>query len=428
MSERTSIAIFIADALAWSREPNEKLAIRLLRSHYSGVAHDIAAAYATIAAHDGNLLDTIGHERLALPADDRDALLAFARGLERFRAAATLGDDALAQLVRQTFGLPDSTVAYVGPAATGEFELAPAADAEPALGVKVPQRHFSASSLNAFVECRRKWFYRYICSSIEDKSSLASLYGTSFHTALEWFHEEFGHPTQAEETRMRARIPGYVERAFEQYRPEFGTPVEFTLHLRRAQRTAQRYVTWLIERSKRTPFTVVGRELAAELQVEGFDFIGYIDRVDRFDTGNVCVLDYKTGSIAGSAAEYRDKVRSFREFQLPFYYWAREAAGDRVTSLALIPLKDALLDVRPIELEIVALARDDVRRNGDAYGTLAILDLERARAKMAELCREITSNTIAHYGVTTDPSVCRYCAYALACNDRPAPEENRFGR
>ncbi len=64
-------------------------------------------------------------------------------------------------------------------------------------------------------------------------------------------------------------------------------------------------------------------------------------------------MDYKTGSIAMSAAEYREKVRRFRDFQLPFYYWARTAAGDRVTKLVLIPLRDALLDVRPIILDVV---------------------------------------------------------------------------
>src|SRR5581483_8244038 len=125
---------------------------------------------------------------------------------------------------------------------------------------------------------------------------------------------------------------------FERFRPDFTTAVEFTLQLRRAQRTAQRYIGWLVERWKRAPFTVVGRELPAALKVEGFDFIGFIDRLDRNDvTGTVSVMDYKTGSIATSAAEYREKVRKFRDFQLPFYYWAREAQGDRVATLALIP-------------------------------------------------------------------------------------------
>ena len=123
--------------------------------------------------------------------------------------------------------------------------------------------------------------------------------------------------------------------------------------MRRAQRTAQRYVDWLLAQEKEAPFEVLGREVPAELDLEGRPFVGYIDRLDRDErSGGIGVVDYKTGNIATSAAEYCEQVRRFRDFQLPFYYWARTLAGDRVTSLVLIPLKDALLDVHPIVLHV----------------------------------------------------------------------------
>ena len=81
---------------------------------------------------------------------------------------------------------------------------------------------------------------------------------------------------------------------------------------------------------------MIGREIPVNLDLDGFDFVGFIDRLDRDDrTGAVSIFDYKTGSIATSAAEYREEVRRFADFQLPFYYWARTAAGDRVSRLAL---------------------------------------------------------------------------------------------
>jgi hypothetical protein len=141
------------------------------------------------------------------------------------------------------------------------------------------------------------------------------------------------------------------------------------------------------------------------------------------------VIDYKTGSIALSAAEYRDDVAAFREFQLPFYYWARTAAGDRVTKLALVPLKDALLDVAPVELEIVADARPATgRRNDSPTGTISIAELERARTRMIAYADLLSSETLAAYPATDDPEACRYCAYKDGCRERPLAAEERFGR
>jgi hypothetical protein len=167
----------------------------------------------------------------------------------------------------------------------------------------------------------------------------------------------------------------------------------------------------------------------ANLDLEGQAFIGFIDRLDRDErSGGIGVVDYKTGSIATSAAEYREKIRQFRDFQLPFYYWARTAEGDRVSRLALLPLKDALLDVRPIVLEVVLGPVTQPRRNDAPAGTIAVADLERARGRMIELSAELASGSVERFAVATDPSACAYCAYAAACSGKPAPAEEKFGR
>ena len=421
-----SVSAFVADAVLWSRSGDEVVALRLFRSHHSGVAHDVAAAYIVVASRDENLCEAIARGRLALPADDRDAVIGFARALDRLREARG-DDDVVAALARETFGLDAHELAL--PAVPPGIQLTEPALAEAPAPVRAPQARFSASSLNTYVECPRKWFYRYACGAVEDPGSSASYYGTAFHLALEWFHEEFERPSPDDEAHMLDVIPAFIERAFSVHRDDFETRIEYALQLRRAKRTARRYVSWLVERARRSPFTVIGRELPIAMQIEGFDFIGYIDRLDRDERGMVSVIDYKTGSIAASAAEYRDKVRSFADFQLPFYYWAREAAGDRVSTLALVPLKDALLDVRPIELEVLPFARDDGRRrDASPYGTISVSDLERSRAKMVQICRELTDGSLSRFPVTDDPSACVYCAYATACNDRPASAENKFGR
>ena len=295
-----------------------------------------------------------------------------------------------------------------------EIELTEAVEREEAGGVSPWQKHFSASALNAYGECARKWFYRYACAAVEDPGSSASAYGTAFHLALEDFHGDFPRPRSTDRSAMRHRIRECVTWAFERNRDGFETRVEFELQVRRAQRTAQRYVDWFLVQEQEAPFEVLGREVSAELDLEGRAFVGFIDRLDRDErTGDIGVVDYKTGSIATSAAEYGEKVRRFRDFQLPFYYWARTAAGDRVTKLVLIPLKDALLDVRPVVLEVGK--------------TIKLDDLKRSRQKMIELSTVLASGEIRRFEPTDNAAACTYCAYQTACADKPPAEAQRFG-
>ncbi len=260
------------------------------------------------------------------------------------------------------------------------------------------------------------------------KSSSASAYGLAFHEALEQFHQHYPRPGDVAPSELLPKLEGFLNVRFDREWLGFGTAVERELQRRRALRTARKYVQWLLEEAARAPYTVVGCELRVEMQLEGYDFLGYIDRLDRDDrSGAVTVLDYKTGSIPRTAAEYREKVRALRDFQLPFYYWARTAAGDHVSRLALVPLKDALLDVQPIALEVtpVPIAAIDAR---SALGMIPVVELERARTRMVEICRELTSGTISDFPATLDPGVCTFCDYAIACRERPAQRPERFAR
>ena len=414
MNDSRTERAFAADARRWSENGEEASLLRLFRSPHSGVSHDIAAAYATLAERTGSLLDTIAGDLLALPSLERDAVFAFAERARTRDAKLFVPQTARRSRAKQARSFP--------------LDLAQPAKPEAHGIVRARRPHFSASALNTYVECERKWFYRYVCAAVEDRGSAASAYGTAFHLALERFHVRYSQPQPSEAAAMLHDIEREIDAAFKELRSGFPTAVEFELQLRRARRTARRYVAWLSAEAARAPFTVIGRELPTQLELEGFAFIGFIDRLDRDERGSTRIVDYKTGTIAASAAEYREKVERFGDFQLPFYYWARTAEGDRVTNLALLPLKDALLDVRPVVLEVVPVPTPPTTKRDASIGTIPISELERAKTRMIEICRELTAEQPRTFDVTRDPDSCVFCAYVNACARRPPADGERFGR
>jgi RecB family exonuclease len=391
---------------------------------FAHALRSIARAYRVPDAGFGDVLAAIGRA-LAPPAPVVAALERIARDFDAARALGPSWEaaDAIDEIAAELAGCTPL------PLAAPAWEPAPVVVPEPPVPVTSRRATFSASSLNAFAECERKWFFRYVCSAVEDRGSSASFYGIAFHAALEDFHASHTRFETADAATLGPVLDYCIVTSFDRHRTRFDAPVEFELQKRRARRTAKRYLAWLIERAKREPFTVTGCETGTDVKLGGYQFIGFIDRLDRDDaTGGVTVVDYKTGAIAKSAGEYLADVLAFRDFQLPFYYWARTEAGDRVTRLALVPLKDALLDVAPIELTVVAERPRTPGRKTGTTAQIGIPDLVRARDRMIALAATLAKPTLAHYAATDDPDDCRYCAYSDACRQRPSVAEERFGR
>ena len=386
-------------------------ALRSLRGEAASARELLATIVSAFSLGDG-----APHERQTL-----DALEAESVAFDLRRGESPLDPRAFAAFLQDHFA---------GTRSLATHDIHPFARREPEVPHPVHRRtlRFSASALEMYAECERKWFYRYVCSAVEDPGSPASFYGSAFHLALENFHGDVPRPDGADPESLLTRLVAWINAAFDKYRSGFGGEIEFELHRRRARRTARRYIAWLLERSRSAPFTVVGREAEVELDLQGYTFIGYIDRIDRDDvSGALTVVDYKTGHIAESAREYRDDITRFIEFQLPFYYWAQTMKGERVTRLALVPLREPHGEVVPVELEVVPLSAPPIRGRARS-GTIGIDELERARTKMVEIARYLTEERIVRFPPAMNPEVCTYCVYRHSCRERPVAEAERFHR
>ena len=411
-------------------EPPESVDARILRACYdqleglssrsSAVSERVLAAFRAQGATAYEVAATIARE---LSLEDAEPILTVASALDKASelAGATweLADLRLA-LERELLPRPRGRASPAEkPKLTNQEAALPVAG----------RRYQSASSLNLYAECARKWFFKYLCGAVEDKPSPASAYGTAFHSALEAFHRAYPSISGISARELELRLEGEINTAFEAQRAHFGSEVEYRLNRRRAQRTAKKYLAWLHERAAKEPFEVVGCEVKADVKLDGVEFRGYIDRVDRDErTGRVTVFDYKTGSIAESAAEYRKMINDRSEFQLLYYYWAQTEAGAGVRSLALVPLREAHLNVNPIELEVVPAAPPLRGRDDGPRGVIPLIELERARTAMIELGRKLSTNIAEPFMATDDASSCRYCVYAPACREKPPNYGTPFAR
>jgi len=466
------LTAFVCDAVRYAADGSDDDARRLLRAPFSGVPRADAGALLTIARPRRNLLETIEQERVPLPREAQLAGRRFVRALEQLRAAFRAQGASARELVAtaaaafevrdsaeraslepllaaaarvdarcsesgRTWDVRELSDALEAAVARADSQAAPATqlrtlgpyEREPLQPVRTRRGHFSASSLGTFAQCERQWYYKYVCSAVQDTSSAASVYGSAFHWALERFHQDFPRADAASRDVLARSLETWIATAFERFRGGFPTSVEYELQRRRARRTGVLYLNWFLERSRKAPFEVVGTEASVETVLGGYAFVGYIDRLDRDDkTGAITVIDYKTGNIVESASEFRAKVANFLDFQLPFYYWARSAEGERVTRLALVPLKDSILEVRPIELEVVPIAAPRGGYDPATTGTIGVDELERARARMVEIARTLSDEPLEHFPPAQDPESCRYCVYLNACRERPLQREDRFGR
>ncbi|HET9343484.1 MAG TPA: PD-(D/E)XK nuclease family protein [Candidatus Eremiobacteraceae bacterium] len=298
--------------------------------------------------------------------------------------------------------------------------------------VVAPRMTFSASRLNMFVKCPRRFFYEYLCDAVDERTTSNAVYGKVFHAALEALHREVRIPSAWQRGEVLDKLCLQLDAAFGVASREFESELEYAVLRLRARQVARHYVRWLFEETADAPLEISDVEERHDVLLGDHRFVGYIDRVDRpAGGGPVTILDYKTGRIEEDPEEYLRQVRTGDEAQLALYYAMRRARGDQVARIALVSIRDArdrtwvlALDIADESGKSVAPRRE---RAGVLRATCSLADLEASLAALTRRCDEITTEGFDHFAVGDDPP-CSYCAYAASCRERPDDQERIFAR
>lgn len=282
-------------------------------------------------------------------------------------------------------------------------------DQAPARPAAAPPGSLSPSRASDFMQCPLLYRFRVI-DKLPEKPSEAATRGTLVHAVLERLFDAPAEERTA--PRAAALIPGQWERLRES-KPELA---ELFADAGEGEEAAgERMARWLgdVERLVERWFTLedptrlepVERELFVQAELEsGLKLRGIIDRVDVAPTGEVRIVDYKTGKAP------RPQYAEGALFQMKFY--------------ALVVWR--LKGVVPRRLQLVYLGSGDVVTYDPVQA-----DLERVERKLLALWEAIQLATETGEWRPRPTKLCGWCDHQAVCPEfggTPRPTRCRSSR
>ncbi len=289
---------------------------------------------------------------------------------------------------------------------------------------------FSASAINSYLDCRLRFYFRYV-AGLKEKEEVTtgidpSTFGTILHSAMELLYKiGDGRTSRKFDThgieRMKLQIPAAVDEAIGLfYKKAEGQELELSGQLQIAREIFVKYLRAILDYDQKNgDFEIIGleKEYPAGISVETLEgrmevtLSGVIDRMDIKD-GVVRLIDYKTGkdtkkvkSIA-SLFDRDEKNRNKAAMQTMLYAHFYETAHPENQ----LPLKPGIFNIKEIynpqfnpflQLEGVEIA--DYRRFAEEF-----------RTGLSGLLGEIFDPTKS-FDQTDKVEKCMYCAYKEIC-------------
>ncbi len=235
---------------------------------------------------------------------------------------------------------------------------------------------WSPSRLKTYLECKRKYYYRYI-EKIEAPQEEELNEGLFLHKVLDALFES--DDRYEEEVQMQQNL----EKLLYAHHPLEHTKAAYQKLL--WTQKLKPFVKKQVAHFKKG-WRVVAREEEIAGEIGGLRFKGRIDRLDQNDTGTL-VLDYKSGSTA--QAQKVQNLETLTDFQMSIYH---HLLAPRYRNLTLAFVK--ILEEGQIE-EIKALEEKNKMLAEH------IVALKQTDSFVAQKCESLQT--------------CKYCEYALMC-------------
>jgi len=235
---------------------------------------------------------------------------------------------------------------------------------------------WSASRLKTYLDCKRKYYYRYI-QKIQAKEEDELNEGLFLHSLLDHLYREKNSYESKEE--MQKKIDMLLDEllAFDDAKIAYQKLLW--------KEKLKGFVDSQIEHFK-ADWKVLEREKEFSSEIGGLRFKGRIDRIDQ-NAAETLVLDYKSGSIA--EANKSKNLENLSDFQMSIYH-AMISSKYQNINLAFMKIleKGEREEITALEEKNALLAEH-------------IIELKQTKSFVAEKCDNLQK--------------CKYCEFTLLC-------------
>jgi RecB family exonuclease len=235
---------------------------------------------------------------------------------------------------------------------------------------------WSASRLKTFLDCKRKYYYRYI-QKLQAKKDDELNEGAFLHSLLDHLHVEQDSYSSKEEMQKNINVLLDKLLPFEDAKTNY----QKLLWKEKLKGFVESQVAHF-----KADWKVVEREIEFQADIGGLKFKGRIDRIDQNAT-HTLVLDYKSGST--KEAQKSKNIETLNDLQMSIYF---QMLSPKYQNINLAFIK--LFENGDIE-EITALEEKNERLSE------VIAELKQTKRFVAEKCEDLQK--------------CKWCEFTLMC-------------
>ncbi len=235
---------------------------------------------------------------------------------------------------------------------------------------------WSASRLKTYLECKRKYYYRYL-QKLQAKPEEELNEGAFLHSLLDHLHRE--HDSYASKEEMQKNIDILLDKLL----PYEDASTNYKKLLWKAK--LKGYIASQIDHFN-AHWKVIEREKEFSGEIGGLMFKGRIDRIDQNPT-HTLVLDYKSGST--KEAQKTKNFETLNDLQMSIYHHLLSPKYPNIT-LAFVKLFEGG------EVEQITALEEKNERLADV-----IIEVKQTKSFVAEKCEDLQR--------------CKWCEFTMMC-------------